>query len=115
MFHEEFPLRDYETSASSSSTFCSIRCLSTKEEQSREAGEIAGQTMDSLCSVQRSTVEWVLPFISSALSLTVHYNVLNRGISITCPASEMCSGFPEALFEQSMTALVNGALVMSCL
>lgn len=104
-------------SASSSSTFSSIRCLSPEEEQSREPGEVAGQTMDSLCSLGCFTMEWVLPFSASALSLTVHYNALNRGISIglSCPPSEVCPGFPEALFEQSVTALVNGALVVTCL
>lgn len=104
-------------SASSSSTFCIIRCLSPQEEQSREPGEIAKQTMDSLCSVGFFTMEWVLPFIASALSLIVHCNVLNRGIStgLSCPPLEVCPGFPEALFEQSMTAFVIGALVMTCL
>lgn len=117
MFHEEFPLHDYEMSASSSSTFCSIRCLSPQEEQSREPGEVDGQTMDSLCSVGCFTMEWALPFIARALSLSVDYNALNRGISVrlSCPPSEVCPGFPEALFEQSMTALVNGALVVTCL
>lgn len=104
-------------SASSSSTFYSIRCLSPEEEQSREPGEVAGQTMDSLCSVGCFTMEWILPFIASALSLAVHNNALKRGISIglSCPPSEVCPGFPEALFEQSVAALVNGALVVTCL
>lgn len=82
MFHEEFPFHDYEMSVSSSSTFCSIRGVSPQEEQSREPGEVDGQKMDSLCSVGCFTMEWVLPFIASALLLSVHYNVLNRGISL---------------------------------
>lgn len=67
--------------SSSSSTFCSVRCLCPRAEQSGEPGEIAGETMDSLRTTGRFAVKWVLSFIASALSLTIHCNVLNGGIS----------------------------------
>lgn len=57
------------------------RGVSPWAERSGEPGEIAGETMDSLCATGCFAVKWVLPFILSALSLTIHCNVLKGSIS----------------------------------
>lgn len=93
-----------------------MRYLSPQEEQSREPGDIAGETMDSVRAMGCFAVKWVLPFITSALLLTSHCNVLNGGISQGSHVlpQKCVPGFTEALFELIMTALVNGALVVTC-
>lgn len=57
------------------------REMSRWQEQSGEPGETAGETKDSRCTTGRLAVKWVLPFIVSAWSLTIHCNILHAGIS----------------------------------